>query len=186
MGIVYNTRIRFIKVKSVADVDESIDYYKEAYLEKAKRNLTKIILQKDFGTGDKGSLRVYNFRLIDEPDVICFSNSACDNYDIHNYKIRFYYPDNSVTTIKRDTLYPLNRFMVICPIFQDKPLSIDFYAGPGKRGGNITRCSPSTHPYHQVEDYESDRETTFQRAYQKFLIARETETESETETETKT
>ena len=89
MGIIYYVAFRFGAVKDIAKIDEEVDYYEKGYGESSRTNLISFSSPLRFGAGRKGRLFIYDIQIPEDADVICISNSACDNYGYHTYEIVF-------------------------------------------------------------------------------------------------
>ena len=133
MGIIYYVAFHFGAVKDIAKIDEEVDYYGDAYVEGSRTNLISFSSPLRFGGGRKGRLFIYIFiyfhdiQIPENTDVICISNSACDNYGYHTYEIVF---ENGDTCSK--TAYgSVNRFMVSV----NDHSSFSYRVGPGGSGG---------------------------------------------------
>ena len=80
-----------------------------------------------FGGERKGGLFIYDIQIPENADVICISNSACDNYGYHTYEIVFENGD----TCSKTAFGSVNRFMV--PVNGHSFFS--YRVGPGGSGG---------------------------------------------------
>jgi hypothetical protein len=123
MGIIYYVAFRFGTVKDIANIDEEIDYYEDDYVETSRKNLITFSSPLRFGGELKGLLFIYDIQIPENADVICISNSACDNYEYHTYDMVF---ENGDTCRKR--VYDSdNRFMT--PV--NGHSSFSYRVGPG-------------------------------------------------------
>ncbi len=130
MGIIYYATFLFGVVKHVAKIDEAVDYYKDDYVDTSRRNMISISSPLGFGGECKGALCIYDIQIPENANVICISNTACDDYQFHTYDIVY---DNGVTTTK--TAYASdNRFMV--PV--NGHTSFHYRAGPAWCGMVVT------------------------------------------------
>ena len=108
MGIIYYVAFRFGAVKYIAKIDEEVDYYGDGHVETSRTNVISFSSPLRFGGEWNGELLIYDIKIPENADVICISNSACDNYEFHTYEMVF---ENGDTCSK--TAYDsVNRFMV--------------------------------------------------------------------------
>ena len=89
MGIIYYVAFRFGAVKNIVKIDEEVDYYWDGYVEGSRTNLISFSSPLRFGDGREGRLFIYDIQIPENADVICISNSACDNYEIHTNEMVF-------------------------------------------------------------------------------------------------
>ena len=126
MGIIYYVAFRFGGVKDISRIDEEVDYYEDDYVESSRANLISYSSPLRFGDGQKGRLYIHDIQIPENADVICISNSACDNYGYHTYEMVF---ENGDTCSK--TAYgSVNRFMVPA----NGHSSFSYRVGPGGTG----------------------------------------------------
>ena len=123
MGIIYYVAFRFGAVKDIAKIDEEIDYYGDDYVETARKNLNSFSSPLRFGGEMKGVLFIYDIQIPEHADVICISNSACDNYEYHTYDMVFENGD----TCKKVAYHSDNRFMIPA----NGHSSFSYRVGPG-------------------------------------------------------
>ena len=83
MGIIYYVAFRFGGVKDISRIDEEVDYYEDG------NKLDFVQLSFTIWRWEKGRLFIYDIQIPENADVICISNSACDNYGYHTYEIVF-------------------------------------------------------------------------------------------------
>ena len=103
MGIIYYVAFRFGGVKDISQIDEEVDYYGDGYVESSRTNLISFSSPLR-----KGGLFIYDIQIPENADVICISNSACDNYEFHAYEMVF----ENCDTCSKTAYGSGNRFMV--------------------------------------------------------------------------
>ena len=150
MGIIYNAAIRCLKVKDTTQVNTDINDGLSSscdYIEQAKKNISKINRMVKIEGARKGTLRIKNYIIPTNCNVLAVTNNATDCFGFHRYKITFYYKKQETIEINKIHYTSENRFMIHIPCNNElHPYKLDFYAGPGGSWGDGDN-------YHDIEKY---------------------------------
>ena len=150
MGIIYHAAIRCLKVKDTTQVNTDINDGLSTscdYIEQAKKNISKINRMVKIEGARKGTLRIKNYLIPTNCNVLAVTNNATDCFGFHRYKITFYYRKQETIEINKIHYTSANRFMIHIPCNNElHPYKLDFYAGPGGSWGDGDN-------YHDIEKY---------------------------------
>jgi hypothetical protein len=126
MGIIYQCKIRCLKVKDTSKVDLIPLQYRrnkkwkarlQRYYAISKENIESVLAVYKHYPNSKGGHLIVNIPVPDGTNVIAFGNNACDRYGCANiYNITFF--DKNKKEIEKKqigTKEERNNFMVICP-----------------------------------------------------------------------
>ena len=93
MGIIYHVAIRCLKVKDTTQVNtDIIDGLPKTcdYIKQEKKNISKINRMVKIEGARKGTLRIKNYIIPTNCNVLAVTNNATDCFGFHRYKITFH------------------------------------------------------------------------------------------------
>jgi hypothetical protein len=132
MGIIYQVKIRCLKVKDVSKVDLTVvsegdvrephcsTAFKErlkTYIAASKENIESVLMVYDHDPGWKRDYTITNLYVPPDTNVLAFGNDACDRYGPDRYyDVKFYNFNKDLIEKKKVKAYSeRNNFMLLVP-----------------------------------------------------------------------
>ena len=132
MGIIYQVKIRCLKVKDVSKVDLTVvtegeprvpncsASFKEklkTYIAASKENIESVLMVYDHDPGSKRDYTITNLYVPPGTNVLAFGNDACDRYGPDRYyDVKFYNFEKNLLEKKTVRAYSeRNNFMLLVP-----------------------------------------------------------------------